>query len=131
MKQIQNTENVHGYAAFLTEIKDRIQTAQVRANLAVNRELVALYWQIGQMISERQEHEGWGARVIDRLAQDLKNELPAVKGFSARNMRRMRQFYDEYPLLKGIAKELQRTEINDKKIWPQLEAKIAESSADA
>ena len=60
------------YDEFLRSLKDRIRTAQVRAALAVNRELVLLYWQIGKEILERQEQEGWGAKVITRLAKDLK-----------------------------------------------------------
>jgi hypothetical protein len=64
------------YAQFLADLKGRIQAAQVRASLTVNRELVLLYWQIGRDILERQERENWGAKVIDRLAADLKRAFP-------------------------------------------------------
>jgi len=57
-----------GYDEFLRGLKERIRTAQVRAALAVNRELVLLYWRIGQDILERQRQSGWGSKVIDRLA---------------------------------------------------------------
>jgi predicted nuclease of restriction endonuclease-like (RecB) superfamily len=86
------------FAALLADVKGRIQSAQSRAVLAVNAELVRLYWDIGCMIDARQEREGWGAAVIPRLAQELKNELPELKGFSERNIDRMIQFYREYPV---------------------------------
>ena len=70
------------YAAWLSELKTRIHSAQQRATLAVNRELVLLYWQIGQDILARQNREGWGTKVIERLAQDLRNAFPDMKGFS-------------------------------------------------
>jgi len=84
------------YPALLADIQHSIRTAQVKANLSVNRELIRLYWEIGGMIIERQQREGWGAGVIPRLAEDLRNELPDVKGFSERNIKRMTQFYREY-----------------------------------
>jgi hypothetical protein len=64
------------YRAFLTELKQRIQAAQLRASLSVNRELVLLYWQIGRDILDRQDRERWGAKVIDRLSVDLKRTFP-------------------------------------------------------
>ena len=76
-----------GYADWLTELKTRIHNAQQRAALAVNRELVLLYWQIGCDILERQSREGWGAKVIERLAHDLRNAFPTMKGFSPRNLK--------------------------------------------
>jgi predicted nuclease of restriction endonuclease-like (RecB) superfamily len=67
------------YAAWLANLKTRIHAAQQRAALAVNRELVLLYWQLGQDILKRQTREGWGAKVIDRLAQDLRSAFPDMK----------------------------------------------------
>ena len=67
---------------FLADLKGRIRAAQLRASMAVNRELVLLYWQIGRDILDRQERENWGAKVIDRLAADLKRAFPDMKGFS-------------------------------------------------
>jgi len=81
-----------GYGQLLVELKHRIQTAQLRASLAVNRELVLLYWQIGRDILSRQERESWGAKVIDRLAADLKSAFPDMRGFSPRNLKYMRAF---------------------------------------
>lgn len=86
------TESPEGYAQWLTELKSRIHTAQQRAALAVNRELVQLYWQLGQEILQRQQREGWGAKVIERLAHDLKVAFPDMKGFSSRNLKYMRAF---------------------------------------
>jgi len=85
------------YAQFLNDLKRRIQAAQVRASLAVNRELVLLYWQMGRDIVERQQRERWGAKVIDRLAVDLKRAFPDMKGFSPRNLKYMRAFAEAWP----------------------------------
>ena len=85
------------YAAWLTELKTRIHSAQQRAALAVNRELVLLYWQIGQDIRARQSREGWGAKVIERLAQDLRAAFPDMNGFSPRNLKYMRAFAEAWP----------------------------------
>lgn len=85
------------FTALLADVKGRIQSAQTRAVLAVNAELVRLYWDIGRIIDDRQQREGWGAAVIPRLAKALKNELPELKGFSERNIKLMLAFYREYP----------------------------------
>lgn len=85
------------FAVLLADVKGRIQAAQTRAVLAVNAELVHLYWDIGRMIDDRQRREGWGAAVVPRLAKELKNELPELKGFSERNIKLMLAFYREYP----------------------------------
>ena len=85
-----------GCAALLAEIRARVRAAQVRAAARVNRELVRLYWEIGRVIVERQEREAWGAGVIERLARDLQAAFPGVRGFSSRNIWRMRAFYVAY-----------------------------------
>ena len=81
------------YAQFLASLKGRIQAAQLRASLAVNRELVLLYWQIGRDIAAKQALHGWGNAVIERLSHDLQTVFPGVEGFSARNLWRMRAFH--------------------------------------
>ena len=86
-----------GYLEVLEDIKERVRTARIRASLSVNRELIILYWEIGRLILERQEAEGWGAKVIDRLSVDLNREFPDQKGFSARNLKYMRKFAENYP----------------------------------
>ena len=85
------------YNALLADLKRRIQEAQVRAGLAVNRELVLLYWSIGREILVRQEREGWGAKVIDSLARDLHQSFPDMKGLSPRNLKYMRAFAEAWP----------------------------------
>jgi len=85
-----------GYDDFLRDLKQRIRTAQVRAVLAVNRSLVLLYWQIGRDILTRQQQQGWGAKVIERLSADLRSSFPEMKGFSPRNLKYMRAFAEAY-----------------------------------
>ncbi len=85
------------YHAFLTTIKTRIQQTQLRAVVAVNKELILLYWQIGKAILERQQEEGWGTKVIDHLSADLHASFPQMRGFSVRNLKYMRAFAQAYP----------------------------------
>ncbi len=97
------------YAAWLAELKTRIHNVQQRAALAVNRELVLLYWQIGRDILDRQGREGWGAKVIERLAQDLRSAFPDMKGFSPRNLKYMRAFAEAWPdteFVQGVLAQL-------------------------
>ncbi|TAL71430.1 MAG: DUF1016 domain-containing protein [Burkholderiaceae bacterium] len=105
----QPTTQEH-YPALLADIKQRIGQAQTRAMLAVNAELIRLYWEIGQMLDARQKLEGWGAAVIPRLARDIRNELPEVKGFSERNIKRMLAFYREYPALQFVPQAVAQIE---------------------
>lgn len=91
------TQPPAGYADWLAELKARIHRAQQRATLAVNRELVLLYWQIGKDILTRQAAQGWGAKVIERLAHDLRNAFPEMKGFSRANLMYMRAFAEAWP----------------------------------
>ncbi len=86
-----------GYDELLVQLKERIRGAQVRAALSVNRELVLLYWSIGRDILARQQEQGWGAKVIERLAGDLRHEFPEMKGFSPRNLKYMRAFAAAWP----------------------------------
>jgi predicted nuclease of restriction endonuclease-like (RecB) superfamily len=81
------------YPAMLKDVKSRIQAAQIKAALSVNRELIELYWDIGKLITSRQKMEGWGKSVVERLSADLRNEFPEITGFSTRNIWRMRSFY--------------------------------------
>ena len=86
-----------GYGDWLVDLKSRIHAAQQRATLAVNRELVLLYWQIGNDILARQAQQGWGAKVIERLAHDLRTAFPEMKGFSRANLMYMRAFAEAWP----------------------------------
>ncbi|MDF3834086.1 PDDEXK nuclease domain-containing protein [Cupriavidus basilensis] len=85
------------YTAWLADLKKRVEQARQRAVLSVNRELVMLYWQIGRDILQRQQQQGWGARVIDRLARDLRATFPDMKGFSPRNLKYMRALAEAWP----------------------------------
>jgi predicted nuclease of restriction endonuclease-like (RecB) superfamily len=85
------------YATWLGELKTRITSARQRATLAVNAELVHLYWQLGHDILERQTQQAWGAKVIDRLARDLKDAFPDMRGFSTRNLKYMAYFAQHCP----------------------------------
>ena len=86
-----------GYLDVLGEIKRRIQTARLRTVMAANSAMVTLYWDIGDLILERQEREGWGAKVIDRLSADLSAAYPDMSGLSPRNLLFMRSFAAAYP----------------------------------
>ena len=84
------------YNQLLAEVKERVRAAQFAALKAVNTELVGLYWDLGRMIVERQNHAGWGTSVVEQLSQDLRREFPGVAGFSVQNLWYMRQFHMEY-----------------------------------
>ena len=84
------------YQDWLNQLKTQIRSSQQRAILAVNQELVLLYWQIGQNILQRQDQQGWGAKVVDRLSKDLSAEFPEIKGFSTRNLKYMRKFAEAW-----------------------------------
>lgn len=85
------------YKNWLAALKTRIQSAQQRAVLSVNRELVLLYWQIGREILDRQQAQGWGAKVVTQLAKDLTLAFPDMKGFSRSNLMYMRAFHEAWP----------------------------------
>ena len=89
--------NDQNYAALLSDLKVQIRDAQLKAAIAVNQELTSLYWKIGHCILARQKEQGWGSKVIDRLAQDLKREFPEMKGFSRSNLKYMRAFAEAWP----------------------------------
>ncbi len=86
-----------GYAELLEQLKARVRTSRVRAARAANSELLALYWSIGRDILDRQEQAGWGSRVIDRLAADLRAEFPDQRGWSRSNLHYMRSLAAAWP----------------------------------
>lgn len=90
------------YTHWLVGLKQHIQSAQQRATLSVNRELVLLYRQIGRDVLDRQQAQGWGAKVIEQLAKDLTAAFPDMKGFSRRNLLYMRSFAEEWPDLEFV-----------------------------
>ena len=85
-----------GYGDFLLEIKAQVRQRQFQALRAANRELLQLYWWLGENISRRQAEQGWGKSVVENLARDLQAEFPGRNGFSAQNLWLMRQFFNEY-----------------------------------
>lgn len=85
------------YPEFLAAVSDRVSAGRRRAVAAANTELVATYWSVGREILARQDAEGWGARVVDRLSADLRERFPDAKGFSARNLKYMRAFAAAWP----------------------------------
>lgn len=108
-KPVRLVEPPNGYADWLVELKAQIHQAQQRATLAVNRELVLLYWQIGRDILAKQAQQGWGAKVIERLAEDLRLAFPEMKGFSPRNLKYMRAFAEAWPdeqFVQGVLAQL-------------------------
>lgn len=91
------------YSEFLNELKSQISTARIKAHLAVNRELVLLYFKIGQSILKKQEKEGWGSKIIEKLSNDLRNEFPGMTGLSITNLASMRRFAEVYgPQIKQL-----------------------------
>jgi predicted nuclease of restriction endonuclease-like (RecB) superfamily len=84
------------YPELLRDIKNRVRKAQIKATMSVNAEMLALYWDIGRLIDQRQSEKGWGSKIIPQLSRDVRNELPELKGFSERNIKRMLAFYREY-----------------------------------
>jgi len=97
-----------GYIELLAGIKQRVTTAQVRAHLAVSRELNLLYWQIGLDIVVRQKQEGWGKSVVERLAADIQRAFPGIAGFSGLNIWRMRAFYLAWGSLAQFCRSLRQ-----------------------
>jgi len=103
-----------GYGAFLEELKSRIRTAQLKANVVVNREMTQLYWDIGKGIVDRQQKEKWGKAVVENISGDLQKEFPGISGFSTANIWRMRAFFlawKEVSILAQPARELEETSI--------------------
>jgi hypothetical protein len=111
-----NAGDLAAYGPLLAEVRARITSARSRAALSVNAEMLHLYWDIGRMIDARQQEEGWGRGVIPRLAADIRDDLPDIRGFSARNLDRMVAFYRAYS--------------RHHEISPQAVAQMADPSAD-
>ena len=120
------------YAEFVTELKQRIVSARLHAARAVNRDLILLYWDIGQAIVEKQKLLGWGESVVEALSADLQKSFPSASGFSARNLRSMKQFYAAYSdpaiWLQVVAKLPKETERRMGEMWPQAAAKMGKAT---
>jgi predicted nuclease of restriction endonuclease-like (RecB) superfamily len=115
---------VTNYISLFSEIKVRIREAQVKATLAANAQMIAMYWDIGKMISERQNTEGWSSGIISKLSLDLKNELPELKGFSERNLGYMLRFANEYSILQQPVAKLESSKNQNNIIVQQPVAQL-------
>ncbi|MGL5264054.1 MAG: PDDEXK nuclease domain-containing protein [Candidatus Rhabdochlamydia sp.] len=98
--------SVTNYAKFLTSLKSKIRSAQIKGAIAVNKELIKLYWDVGKDIVEKQDKEGWGGNVLDKVVKDLQNEFPGIEGFSKRNIFIMRAFYKAYAKVQQAVAQL-------------------------
>jgi predicted nuclease of restriction endonuclease-like (RecB) superfamily len=77
----KNVMSATNYTKFITSLKEKIRSAQIKGAVAVNRELIKLYWEIGKEIVEKQEREDWGSKVLERVAKDLQNAFPGYRRF--------------------------------------------------
>jgi predicted nuclease of restriction endonuclease-like (RecB) superfamily len=84
------------YSHFLQDILTKIQSARYDMLRSVSRQMVLLYWEIGKVVSEKMQAKGWGKSIVERLSKDLQTEFPDIRGFSARNIWRMKTFYEYY-----------------------------------
>ena len=91
------SEMSEAYLKFIEEVKSEIQKQRISVVLNANSSMICLYWNIGRAILKKQEEEGWGAKIIDRMAKDLKDAFPEMSGFSPRNIKYMRKFAESWP----------------------------------
>jgi len=124
-----NIEKSNVYKEFVSGIKTQIKNSQQKALLAVNKELLLLYWNIGNVILIYQDKEGWGAKIIDNISKEVKDEFPDLKGFSPRNLKYMRKFAEEYKEIEFVQEALaqitwyhnitliEKVKDKDKRIW--------------
>ena len=128
MSDKKNLLKVEDYGQFLDRIKKDIQRSQIKAAIAVNQELILLYWRIGKELIEKIDSEGWGSKVITTLANDLARSFPDLSGFSLRNLNYMRKFAESYSDLNcatAVAQIpwshnlviLEKVENNDQRLW--------------
>lgn len=113
-------EQPEGYNEFLTTLHGKIKETRFRTVLQANATLVLMYWEIGACILEKQENEGWGAKVIDRLSFDLRQLFPDMKGFSPRNLKYMRAFAAAWKGKKIVQEVLAQLSGNLKKIFHKI-----------
>lgn len=103
----------NNYKNILSDLKEKIRQARLKAVLTANANLLAIYWEIGTTILQQQEQEGWGAKIIDTLAIDLKLEFPDFKGLSVRNLKYMRAFAEAYPQFAFVQQPVAQLENTD------------------
>lgn len=103
------SEMSDSYMQFIEKIKEQIRTQRISVVMKANFSMICLYWTIGKAILEKQEEEGWGARVIDRMSKDLKEAFPDMSGFSPRNIKYMRKFalcWPDYEIVQRVVAQL-------------------------
>lgn len=122
------------YARFISSLKEKIRSSQIKAAVAVNRELIKLYWEIGEDIIEKQKKEGWGSKVLEKVAKDLQSEFPGIEGFSRANIFRMKAFFNAHEKVAQAVRQfdslpifdipwghnivlLQKIKDNDERLW--------------
>ena len=99
------------YAKFITRLKEKIRSSQLKATVSVNREMLMLYWEIGKDIAEKQHKASWGTKVLEKVANDLQNEFPGIEGFSRANLFRMKAFYLAYKKVAQAVRQLEELPI--------------------
>ena len=119
------------YAPLLADLKARVRAAQVKAAVAVNRELILLYWHIGREILRAQKAEGWGTKVVERLAKDLAAEFPEMKGFSRGNLLFMRSFYAAWGAIEIVSRPVSKlaSPIVSQPVTQSLKEKVQQPAA--
>lgn len=128
------TEMDSSYASFIEDIKSTIKSQRISIILKASSEMICLYWKIGKAILDKQKHEGWGAKVIDRISKDLKEAFPDMSGFSPRNLKYMRKFaecWSDYEKVQQVVAQLpwrsncmlmDRVNTQDARIWYALQS---------
>jgi hypothetical protein len=96
MEQSLNLKTLDEYKNFIVDVKSKINYSQTKIASTVNSALLMFYWELGKMISLKQKETAWGSKFIEQMAQDLKKELPALKGFSRTNLFYIKKFYESY-----------------------------------
>lgn len=113
------------YTAILQDLKEKIRQARLRATIAVNNELLKVYWEIGDTISKQEQTEGWGTKTVERLAKDLRVEFQDMKGLSPRNLRYMRDFALAYPQFTILQQSIAKSETDENQPSIILQRSIA------
>ena len=123
------SEMSDSYLNFIEEIKKEIQNQRISVVLNANSSMICLYWNIGKAILQKQEEEGWGAKVIDRMAKDLKDAFPDMSGFSPRNIKYMRRFaecWSDFEIVQQVVAQipwstnrmlLDKLDTQEERIW--------------
>lgn len=117
MEIIRNTE----YISWITELKQKVRSAQIKAALAVNKELILFYWDLGKMLSEKIKASHWGDKVLENVSKDLNGEFPEMKGFSVSNLKTCKLFYEYFQFSSQLVNQSENeTDVNSSQLVNQL-----------